>query len=80
MSAVVYGTKHCSDCVVARRTLDALGVSYEYIDLAEHPEAVDLVLEINEGKRVVPTIVLDDGTVLVEPGADELTAAIQQAG
>lgn len=80
MSAVVYGTRHCSDCVLARRTLDALGVSYEYVDLAEHPEAVDLVLEINEGKRVVPTIVLDDGTVLVEPGADELTVAIQQAG
>ncbi|GAC1641809.1 MAG: hypothetical protein NVS9B11_09700 [Candidatus Dormibacteraceae bacterium] len=75
---IVYGTKHCSDCHVARKTLDRLRVSYRWIDLGEHPEDVPLVMELNGGNRVVPTIVFADGTVLAEPSAAELTAAIKR--
>lgn len=74
---IVYGTKHCSDCHVARKTLDRLRVSYRWIDVGEHPEDVPLVMALNGGNRVVPTIVFADGTVLAEPSAAELTAAIK---
>ena len=79
MSTVVYGTAHCSDCHLARKTLDALGVPYEWIDLADQPDIVPFVVALNEGSYAVPTIVLSDGTVLVEPDADELTVAIRRA-
>lgn len=79
MSTVVYGTKQCIDCHMARKTLDAIGETYDWIDLDEHPEAVALVLALNRGQHIVPTIVLADGTVLAEPGADELIAAVRQA-
>lgn len=76
---VVYGTANCSDCHLARKTLDALGVPYEWIDLADKPDTVPLVIALNRGSYAVPTIVLSDGTVLVEPDADELTGAIKRA-
>lgn len=75
-TAVVYGTAHCSDCVLAKRTLEQLGVSYEWIDLDRHPEVVEQVLVLNGGNHAVPTVVLSDGTVLVEPGAAELQGAV----
>jgi mycoredoxin len=80
VSTVVYGTKQCSDCSVARKTLDAIGVTYDWIDLAEHPEAVPLVLALNNGNHVVPTIVLSDGSVLAEPDPEELIEAVRRAG
>lgn len=64
---------------MAKRTLDSLTVPYQWIDLAEHPDVAALVLAINGGKHVVPTVVLSDGTVLVEPDADALTSAVNSA-
>ncbi len=77
MTAVVYGTRNCSDCVLAKTTLDAAGVPFEWIDLGRHPEVVPSVLAVNGGRHVVPTVVLSDGTVLVEPTAEELLEAIR---
>ena len=73
---VVYGTRQCGDCRLAKRTLSRLGEPYEWIDLDEHPEDVSIVLALNSGLHVVPTIVLPDGAVLVEPDAAQLGAAI----
>lgn len=72
MSVVVYGTKHCSDCHLARRTLDGLHVPYQWIDLGQHPEHIPVVVALNGGNRIVPTIVFSDGPVLAEPSANEL--------
>jgi mycoredoxin len=75
-AVVVYGTRQCGDCLVAKRTLSELGEPFDWIDLDEHPEDVPIVLALNSGLHVVPTIVLPDGTILVEPDAGELGAAI----
>jgi glutaredoxin len=65
-AVVVYGTRQCGDCRVAKRTLSQLGEPHEWIDLGEHPADVSIVLALNLGLHVVPTIVPPDGTVLVE--------------
>lgn len=78
-TAIVYGTKSCSDCVLAKRTLDALGVPYQWIDLGVRPDVVAHVLAINGGSHSVPTVVLSDGSVLVEPSAAELRGAVTRA-
>jgi thioredoxin reductase (NADPH) len=68
----VIGASWCPDC---RRAKDFLGehrVAYDWIDLEQHPEIIELVEEINGGSRSIPTIVFPDGTHLVEPGNDEL--------
>ena len=73
----VYGTTWCGDCHMARLVLDRLGVPYEWIDLADDEQALRYVVHINNGMRNVPTIVFQDGSILVEPSAAELEEKIR---
>lgn len=51
----MYMTTWCPDCRFAKRFLDERGIAYETINVDEHPEAVQLIMEKNDGKRKVPT-------------------------
>jgi glutaredoxin-like protein len=68
----VYGTTWCGDCNRAKAFMDEHNVEYEWTNLDEETEFVELVLQINNGQRRVPTIVFPDGSVLVEPSNAEL--------
>lgn len=52
----LYATSWCPDCRVAKRVLRELGVDYREIDIEQDPEAAELVIRENQGKRRVPTI------------------------
>ena len=69
---VVYGTTWCPDCSRSTRLLNRHQVPFVWVNIEEHPEAVSLVMELNQGKRIVPTIVFPDGTLLAEPSDAEL--------
>ena len=71
-----YGATWCSDCRRAQAFLDQHHVPYTWIDLEEHPEAQEIVERYNGGKRIIPTIVLGDGSVLVEPSNAELATGL----
>lgn len=75
-SIVMYGTPWCGDCRRARRFFDSNGIGYEYIDIADHPEAAATVERINGGYQSVPTIVFPDGSVLVEPSNKALAGKL----
>ncbi|HZC06921.1 MAG TPA: glutaredoxin domain-containing protein [Ktedonobacterales bacterium] len=62
-----YSTSWCGDCRRSRKVFQALGVSFSDIDIEEHPEAAEIVRQVNHGAQSVPTIIFPDGTVLVEP-------------
>lgn len=64
---IIYTTRWCSDCYRAKYLLDEYGVPYVNIDVEENPEGLAFVLQVNSGKRIVPTIVFPDKTILVEP-------------
>jgi mycoredoxin len=68
----IYTTTSCGDCRMAKAVLDRAGIEYEEIAIDRNPDAVATVLKINGGYRTVPTIVLPDGRVLVEPSRHEL--------
>jgi mycoredoxin len=53
---VVYTTMWCSDCRRAKQFLRERGVAYREIDVDEDPDAEDLILRVNDGRRKVPTI------------------------
>ncbi|MBI4491180.1 MAG: mycoredoxin [Chloroflexi bacterium] len=76
----VYGTTWCGDCHRARRVLDQRGVGYRWIDIDAEPGAQEVVLRLNGGLRVVPTIIFPDGSVLTEPSNRELLARLQELG
>ena len=73
---VVYGASWCPDCRRAKQFLSSHRIAYKWIDLEEHPEAIDEVESRNGGKRVIPTIVFPDGSFLTEPTNDELADRI----
>ena len=70
---VIYGGTWCSDCRRAKRFFDNHKIQYEWVDLDNDKEALGYVLKVNNGKRVIPTIVFEDGSVLVEPTDAELS-------
>lgn len=67
-----YGTKWCGDCLRAKFFLDRKKVPYTWINIDHDPEAEEFVINTNGGLRSVPTIVFEDGTILVEPSTKAL--------
>jgi glutaredoxin len=52
----MYSTTWCPDCRRAKDFLQRRGVEVEEINIEDDPDAEDLVLEVNQGRRRVPTI------------------------
>lgn len=67
----LYGANWCPDCRNTKRFLGEQGVAYDWIDIDADEEANRRIAELNDGKRVIPTIELD-GDVLVNPSDAEL--------
>ncbi len=57
VSVTMYTTSWCTDCVAAKRYLDAKGISYVEVDIENDEVAAQLVMSLNGGKRSVPTLV-----------------------
>ncbi|MBT3611977.1 MAG: NrdH-redoxin [Flavobacteriales bacterium] len=71
MNIKVYGADWCSDCVTAKKILNSKGVDFEYIDITDNQEAISLVEKINNGRRVIPTLMVD-GVSFTNPGINGL--------
>ena len=68
----VYGTEWCGDCKRAKKVLDERDVDYNWTDIDKEPKLMEYVKQLNNGKRIVPTIVFPDGSILVEPSNVQL--------
>jgi glutaredoxin len=68
----VYGTEWCGDCFRTRQYLKRISIPFTFINIDRDKDAEQFVLHTNRGMRSVPTIVFEDGTVLVEPSNQEL--------
>lgn len=69
---IVYSTVWCPDCKRAKKFLGEQRKPYRNVDIEQDPEAMAVVQKLNDGKRVIPTIVFPDGSVLVEPSNAQL--------
>jgi glutaredoxin len=52
----VYSTNWCPDCVRAKSFMKSRGVDFREVNIENDPDAEDLVIRVNHGKRRVPTI------------------------
>jgi glutaredoxin len=68
----MYSTEWCPDCGRAKDFFKHHKIEYENVDIDEFPEATPFVKSLNNGKRIIPTIVLPNGELLVEPTDEEL--------
>ena len=69
---IVYGASWCPDCRRAKKFLGEQRIHYAWVDIEENADAQVYVESVNKGKRIIPTIVFPDDTVLVEPSDAEL--------
>ena len=72
----VYGATWCSDCKRAKKFLGEQRVHYNWVDVEQDAEGLALVERVNNGKRIIPTIVFDDESMLIEPSNAELAAKL----
>ncbi len=68
----VYGTAWCSDCKRAKQLLGEQRVPYVFIDIDADEEGLTYVQQVNEGKSIIPVVLFEDGSTLVEPSNAEL--------
>jgi len=67
----VYGADWCSDCITTKRFLESKEIEFEYIDITNNQQAILLVEKINNGRRVIPTLMID-GVSFTNPGISGL--------
>ncbi len=68
----MYGTSWCPDCARTRRFLDSRKIPYTWCDIEKDKDGCAYVEKVNRGNRSVPTLVLPDGSIMVEPSDGEL--------
>ena len=72
----VYGACWCPDCRRSKSFLGEHQIPYEWIDIEQDSEAEQFVIQTNNGKRIIPTVVFADGSHLTEPTNAELAAKL----
>ena len=75
-SITMYGTSWCQDCKQAKKFFGEHRVAYNFVDVDQDTDGLQIVERTNAGKRIIPTIFFPDGTVLVEPSNAELAAKL----
>ena len=68
----LYGAYWCPDCRRSKQFLGEHQIPYNWVDIEQDAAAEQLVIEKNNGKRIIPTIVFEDGSFLVEPSNADL--------
>lgn len=75
-SIVLYGAHWCPDCRRSKQFLGENRIPYKWVDIVQDKEGEMFVVEKNNGKRIIPTIVFPDKSILVEPSNAELAAKL----
>ena len=72
----VYGAPWCPDCRRSKQFLGEQRVPYKWIDIDQDDDGRRYVQQVNEGKQIIPTVVFEDGSILVEPTNAELASKL----
>ena len=72
----VYGAPWCPDCKRSKQFLGEQRVPYSWVDIDQDEEGRSYVQQANNGRQIIPTILFEDGSILVEPSNAELAAKL----
>jgi len=73
---IFYGADWCPDCRRAKSYLQNNDINFQFFDVDEYDWVTKKVVEINKGKRIIPTILIDD-TPYTNPDNGILKAALK---
>jgi thioredoxin reductase (NADPH) len=72
----LYGTNWCSDCKRSKKFLGEQRVRYDFINIEEDTEGQSVVQKLQNGGLTIPTLVFEDGSILIEPSNAELAVKL----
>ncbi|HLW00695.1 MAG TPA: FAD-dependent oxidoreductase [Ktedonobacterales bacterium] len=72
----LYGTLWCSDCKRAKKFFGEQRVHYNFVDVDSDKDGLAYVEKVNNGKQIIPVILFEDGSTLVEPSNADLAAKL----
>lgn len=75
---VMYSAEWCPDCRRAKFFFKRKKIDVLEVDVNADKKAEVFVKEQNNGNRSVPTIILPDGSMMVEPSTEELEEKFSQ--
>lgn len=73
---VVYGAEWCADCHRAKALFDQYGIAYTYYDIDKDEAKKQRMIELADGKNIVPVITIGD-TILLEPSNETLLQVLK---
>ena len=76
---VMYSVEWCPDFRRAKFFFKRKKIDVLEVDVNADKNAEAFVKELNNGNRSVPTIILPDGSMLVEPSTEELEKKFSQS-
>jgi mycoredoxin len=75
---IVYATAWCGWCRRLTSALRDVGIAFHEVDIDDDPAAAELVASVNNGNRIVPTVVFADGTTTVNPSVAEVRDLLRE--
>ena len=72
----VYGAPWCPDCKRSKQFLGEQRVPYNWVDIDQDEDGRRYVQQANNGRQIIPTILFEDDSILVEPTNAELAAKL----
>ena len=72
MTFTMFTTPWCGYCRRLKGQLDREGISFDMVDIEQHPEAADTVAQANGGNQTVPTLLFADGSTQTNPSVAQV--------
>ena len=69
---IMYTTPWCGYCRNLKKQLARDGIEMAEVDIEQDQAAAEFVMSVNGGNQTVPTVVLPEGTTLVNPTAAQV--------
>jgi mycoredoxin len=76
MTFTMYSTPWCGYCHRLKGMLERDGITFAEVDIEADRAAAELVMKVNNGNAVVPTLVFADGTTMTNPSPSEVKAKL----
>ncbi|PPK98755.1 mycoredoxin [Kineococcus xinjiangensis] len=71
-TVTMFSTTWCGYCRRLKSQMDREGIGYSEVNIEEHPEAADFVMQVNGGNQTVPTLLFPDGSAATNPSLAEV--------
>ncbi|MEU1879556.1 glutaredoxin domain-containing protein [Streptosporangium sp. NPDC020072] len=78
-SLTVYSAPWCGHCQRLKSQLTRAGIPFTEVDVDHTPGAIERITEIGGGSWLIPTVVMPDGTGLVNPSLREIRERLGSA-